>query len=117
MNLGIAIEYFESCKIQFEHILQMVSGFSELEEVSWSDAMSALHDGAGRLPWAGDYDFGAMALEAEARKPLSPKLQRFLLQNALLRAEWCTDGATARGEELARQAHVDKLKAKLEACT
>lgn len=74
--------------------------------------MAEFHNCAGRLPYFQDCDIGALVLEAAADAANDPELRSFLYDAARLRAIWCAQGATARGEGVARMAHVDRLEGK-----
>ena len=80
-----------------------------------ADLIAQFHNAAGQLPYVDDCDFGALVLEQQAEL-LSDDLKRVLLTEALRRAQWCAQAATAGGEGLARMVHVNQLAQNLTEC-
>jgi hypothetical protein len=71
---------------------------------------------AEKLPWPQDHDFGALVLQSESSHAPNKEIQRFLLIQAISRAQWCATCSTSGGEGLARSQHVNELKAQLLKC-
>ncbi|UTA47145.1 hypothetical protein L1F30_13360 [Simiduia sp. 21SJ11W-1] len=71
---------------------------------------------AEKLPWPQDTDFGSLVLQSKSAQASNLEVKRFMLEEAILRAQWCATCATSVGEGLARMVHVDVLKAELEKC-
>ncbi len=71
---------------------------------------------AEKLPWPQDTDFGALVLQSKSAQASNIEVKRFMLNEAILRAQWCATCATSGGEGHARMVHVNELKAELEKC-
>lgn len=67
---------------------------------------------AEKLPWLWDRDFGALVLQKQA-SGASDEVAKFMLSQAVKRAQWCAACATSGGEGLARASHIKKLEAEL----
>jgi hypothetical protein len=78
------------------------------------EALAQFHNIAGRLPYAGDSDFGALLLESIANDTTDPSLAHELLTAALYRARWCAQAATSGSEGFARAADLKRIQSKLE---
>ena len=76
-------------------------------------ALAEFHNMAGRLPYAGDSDFGALLLESLADGSDDSALAREFLVSASYRARWCAESATSGGEGLARAADLNRIQSKL----
>lgn len=98
-------------------LLEMGSIFFHLDKSKWNDAISKFHIDAGRLDYVFDNDFGALVLEKTAEHSSSTDIKRFLLHHAFMQAEWRAQAATAGGELIARDQHVDQILKKLSNCT
>lgn len=75
-------------------------------------SFAEFHNIAGRLPYTSDSDFGALILEREADLNATGELKARLYREAMWRARWCAQAATAGGEGLARIEDVDRLMSK-----
>lgn len=84
-------------------------------EESLESAIAEFHNFAGRLPYWGDCDVGALVLEDVADDMLPGPRRALLFRHALYRAEWCASAATAGGEGMARSVHLERVRAKLRA--
>lgn len=71
---------------------------------------------AEKLPWPQDSDFGALVLQSKSAQASNLEVKRFMLNEAISRAQWCATCATSGGEGHARMVHVNELKAELEKC-
>jgi hypothetical protein len=78
------------------------------------EGLAQFHDIAGRLPYAGDSDFGALLLESLAEGIEDSELAKELLVSASFRARWCAQAATSGSEGLARAADLNRIQSKLE---
>lgn len=67
---------------------------------------------AEKLPWPWDHDFGALVLQKQAVEA-SNEVAKFMLSQAIKRAQWCATCATSGGEGLARASHMKELEVEL----
>ncbi|EAR62170.1 hypothetical protein [Neptuniibacter caesariensis] len=67
---------------------------------------------AEKLPWPWDHDFGALVLQKQAVGALN-EVAKYMLSQAIRRAQWCATCATSGGEGLARASHMKELEVEL----
>ncbi|MBN9689323.1 MAG: hypothetical protein J0M24_03710 [Verrucomicrobia bacterium] len=95
--------------------LELLSGtLPRLVAGQLPEALAQFHNIAGRLPFAGDSDFGALLLESLADGSDDSALAREFLVSASYRARWCVQAATSGGEGLARAADLNRIQSKLD---
>ena len=96
------------------HLENLASLFGRIDQQQHDVSFAEFHNIAGKLPYVSDSDFGALILEREADLnatcPLKPRLYR----EAMWRARWCAQAASAGGEGLARIEDVDRLMNKIQ---
>ena len=76
------------------------------------ECYSAFTTEAEKLPWPWDHDFGALVLQKQA-VGASNEVAKFMLSQAIKRAQWCATCATSGGEGLARASHMKELEVEL----
>jgi hypothetical protein len=92
-----------------DHLEKLASLLIRIDQQHLDVSFAEFHNFAGRLPYAGDSDFGALILEREADLTATGHLKVRLYREAMWRARWCAQAATAGGEGLARIEEVDRL--------
>lgn len=73
---------------------------------------SAFEVEAEKLPWPRDHDFGALVLQKQSVGAFD-EIAKYMLSQAIKRAQWCATCATSGGEGLARASHLKELEVKL----
>ena len=94
------------------YLTQLASMFTRIAAGQHDMLFAEFHNFAGRFPYAGDSDIGALILEREADDTATGALRARLYREAMWRAIWCAQASTAGGEGLARSIDVDRLTAK-----
>jgi hypothetical protein len=95
-----------------DHLEKLASLLLRLDRQHLDVSFAEFHNYAGRLPYMSDSDFGALVLEREADLNATGQLKGRLYREAIWRARWCAQAATAGGEGLARVEDVDRLMSK-----
>lgn len=99
------------------HLEQLAALFLRTGKDQHRGMVGEFHNFAGRLPYFQDCDIGAMILEAAADSSGDSDLRIFLYTEALFRATWCAQAASAGGEGAARSRHVEILYGKIQNVT
>jgi len=101
---------------------------TDVEELAWvfprskpeqrRELVAQFHKAAGKLPYVEDCDFGALVLECVGDSvfgfgELRRELRTCLYTEAIFRARWCAQAATAGGKGIARAQHLNRLDEKL----
>jgi hypothetical protein len=92
-----------------EHLEKLAGLLHRMDRQHHDASFAEFHNLAGRLPYVSDSDFGALVLEREADLNAEGTLRSRLYREAMWRARWCAQAATAGGEGLARIQDVDRL--------
>lgn len=100
-------------RVLIEHLDRLASMFARTSSDQHRSLIAEFHSCAGQLPYAQEYDYGALVLEAAGDAVAVPELRRWLHTEARIRAEMCARGGTAGGECIARYQHVRRLDEKL----
>jgi hypothetical protein len=91
---------------------RLASLLLRVDEKQKDVSFAEFHNLAGRFPYCGDSDFGALVLEREADLNGSGPTKTRMYREAMWRARWCAAGATAGGEGYARMVDVERLMEK-----
>jgi len=91
---------------------RLASLLLRVDEKQKDVSFAEFHNLAGRFPYCGDSDFGALVLEREADLNGSGPTKTRMYREAMWRARWCATGATAGGEGYARMIDVERLMEK-----
>jgi hypothetical protein len=91
---------------------RLASLLLRVDEKQKDVSFAEFHNLAGRFPYCGDSDFGALVLEREADLNGSGPTKTRMYREAMWRARWCATGATAGGEGYARMMDVERLMEK-----
>jgi hypothetical protein len=100
------------CVVLATHLKRFAHLFARTSKEQHRNMISEFHNDAGRLPYFGDKDIGALILESTADEIVDVELRAFLYNEARLRATWCAQAASAGGEGIARSRHIQSLDAK-----
>jgi len=95
------------------HLQSLATMFRRMHVQEHREHIARFHNAAGVIPFFQDTDIGALVLEQAADDASDATLKSFLYTEALYRAQWCAQAASAGGEGLARSRHVEQLQAKL----
>jgi hypothetical protein len=96
------------------HLESLASMFARTSRDQHRELIAQFHNCAGKLPYVDDCDFGALVLESAADATKDEQLCEFLLSEALYRATWCMQAATAGGEAIARSIHLKRLDERIQ---
>ena len=96
-----------------KHLEKLANLLLRVDRQHHDVSFAEFHNYAGRLPYISDSDFGALILEREADLNAAGHLKVRLYREAMWRARWCAQAATAGGEGLARIEGVDRLMSKI----
>ncbi len=77
------------------------------------EPIAQFHDCAGKIPYAGDCDVGALVLESIADTIEDHEMQMWLYQEAGFRAKWCAESSTSGSECHARSVHFKQIHKKI----
>jgi hypothetical protein len=95
------------------HVEKLADVICRLDRRHYDVSFAEFHNYAGRLPYVADSDFGALVLEREADVNATGSLKARFYREAMWRARWCAQSASAGGEGLARIEAVDRLMTKI----
>lgn len=96
-----------------EHLEKLANLLLRVDRQHHDISFAEFHNFAGRFPYTHDSDLGALILEREADLNAAGELKARLYREAMWRARWCAQAASAGGEGLARVDDVDRLMGKI----
>ncbi len=119
LEISIAELKQETVQLKYDYI-SLVKHLQNLGEklVSTSpenrrELIAQFHDCAGKIPYAGDCDVGALVLESIADTIEDHEMQMWLYHEAGFRANWCAESGTSGSECHARSVHFKRIHKKI----
>lgn len=94
------------------HLEKLASLLHRLDARHYDVSFAQFHNFAGTFPYYHDDDFGALVLEREGDLNVDSPVRVRLYREAMWRANWCAQAATAGGEGLSRAISFQRLMQK-----